>query len=168
MTGRIILAALKLASSIAAQSSDPENSLPRRAANIDFASDLTLLKGAADRGLSWLAAQQQGNGSWLGHVGHKQSHSYRIITWSDSQGRKGDGHLGITALAGLAFLAGGHLPDRGKYGKVVRSQRLRAVGELSLGVSHNLNNILTGVLGPAGLIQCRPMTAAFFTRSARR
>ena len=37
--------------------------------------------------------------------------------------------------------------------EVVRSQRLRAVGELSLGVSHNLNNILTGVLGPAGLIQ---------------
>ena len=37
--------------------------------------------------------------------------------------------------------------------EVIRSQRLRAVGELSLGVSHNLNNILTGVLGPAGLIQ---------------
>jgi signal transduction histidine kinase len=37
--------------------------------------------------------------------------------------------------------------------EVVRAQRLRAVGELSLGVSHNLNNILMGVLGPAGLIQ---------------
>ncbi len=110
-----------LAPSIAAQSSDLENSLPRRAANIDFASDLTLLKASADRGLSWLAAQQQDNGSWPGHVGHKQSHSYRVIIWSDSQGRKGDGHLGVTSLAGLAFLAGGHLPDRGKYGEVVRS-----------------------------------------------
>ena len=110
-----------LAPSIAAQSSDLENSLPRRAANIDFASDLTLLKASADRGLSWLAAQQQDNGSWPGHVGHKQSHSYRVIIWSDSQGRKGDGHLGVTSLAGLAFLAGGHLPDRGKYGDVVRS-----------------------------------------------
>ena len=33
--------------------------------------------------------------------------------------------------------------------EVVRTQRLRAAGELSLGVSHNLNNILTGILGPA-------------------
>lgn len=59
-------------------------------------------------------------------------------------------------------------PEGAPDAEVVRSQRLRAVGELSLGVSHNLNNILTGVLGPAGLIQYRPMTAAFFTRSARR
>ena len=36
--------------------------------------------------------------------------------------------------------------------EMVRSERLRAVGELSLGISHNLNNILTGVTGPAGLI----------------
>ena len=34
----------------------------------------------------------------------------------------------------------------------VRAQRLRAAGELSLGVSHNLNNILTGILGPAHLL----------------
>ncbi len=33
--------------------------------------------------------------------------------------------------------------------EIVRTQRLRAAGELSLGVSHNLNNILTGILGPA-------------------
>ena len=33
--------------------------------------------------------------------------------------------------------------------EMVRAQRLRAAGELSLGVSHNLNNILTGILGPA-------------------
>ena len=38
-------------------------------------------------------------------------------------------------------------------GELIRSQRLRAVGELSAGVSHNLNNILTGVLGPAQMIQ---------------
>ncbi len=31
----------------------------------------------------------------------------------------------------------------------VRTQRFRAAGELSLGVSHNLNNILTGIIGPA-------------------
>ncbi len=37
--------------------------------------------------------------------------------------------------------------------EVVRAQRLRAVGELSLGISHNLNNILTSVLGPTELIK---------------
>ena len=37
--------------------------------------------------------------------------------------------------------------------ELVRSQRLRAVGELAAGVSHNLNNILTGVLGPARMLQ---------------
>ena len=37
--------------------------------------------------------------------------------------------------------------------ELVRSQRLRAVGELAAGVSHNLNNILTGVLGPAMMLK---------------
>lgn len=35
----------------------------------------------------------------------------------------------------------------------VQTQRLRAVGELSAGICHNLNNILTGVLAPAELLQ---------------
>ena len=37
--------------------------------------------------------------------------------------------------------------------ELVKTQRLAAAGELSLGVSHNLNNILTGVLAPAHLLQ---------------
>jgi signal transduction histidine kinase/DNA-binding response OmpR family regulator len=36
---------------------------------------------------------------------------------------------------------------------VVRLERLGALGEMSAGVSHNLNNILTGVLGPSELIK---------------
>ena len=39
--------------------------------------------------------------------------------------------------------------------ELVRTQRLRAVGELSAGISHNLNNILTSVLGPAQLLERR-------------
>ncbi len=35
----------------------------------------------------------------------------------------------------------------------IRLQRLQAVGELSAGVSHNLNNILVGVLTPAELLK---------------
>ena len=34
----------------------------------------------------------------------------------------------------------------------IRTQRLRAIGELSAGISHNLNNILTGILAPADIL----------------
>jgi PAS domain S-box-containing protein len=37
--------------------------------------------------------------------------------------------------------------------ELIRLERLRAVGELSAGVSHNLNNILTGVILPAQMIK---------------
>ena len=37
--------------------------------------------------------------------------------------------------------------------EVVRLERLKALGELSAGVSHNLNNMLTGILGPAELLK---------------
>ena len=37
--------------------------------------------------------------------------------------------------------------------ELVRLERLRALGEMAAGVSHNLNNILTGVLGPAQILQ---------------
>jgi len=35
-------------------------------------------------------------------------------------GGSGDGHVGITALAGVAFMAAGNLPGRGKYGENVQ------------------------------------------------
>ena len=37
--------------------------------------------------------------------------------------------------------------------ELVRTERLRAVGELSAGVSHNLNNMLVSILGPAQLLR---------------
>lgn len=33
------------------------------------------------------------------------------------------------------------------------TQRLRALGEMAAGISHNLNNLLTGILGPAQMLQ---------------
>lgn len=39
----------------------------------------------------------------------------------------------------------------------IQTQRLRAAGELSAGICHNLNNILTGVLGPAQLLKMREL-----------
>jgi hypothetical protein len=56
---------------------------------------------AIDRGLAWLARAQDSNGSFGGGSPILQ------------------GNVAITALAGMAFLAGGHQPDRGQYGSQV-------------------------------------------------
>ncbi len=55
---------------------------------------------AIDQGLDYLAKTQAANGSW-------------------GSGNEFRGNVAITSLGGLAFLAGGHQPGRGKYGKVV-------------------------------------------------
>lgn len=67
---------------------------------------------AVDRGLAWLAANQSDEGSWVAKIGYKLNNDYNF-TSTDR------GHLGVTSLACMAFLAGGNLPGRGKYGPVV-------------------------------------------------
>lgn len=52
------------------------------------------------KGLAWLASKQQPDGSF----------------WSRQQYRR---EVAITALAGMAFLADGHHPNRGRYGREV-------------------------------------------------
>lgn len=78
---------------------------------------------AAERGLVWLREHQLQSGAWVGYVGHKMQDDYEILGTGllpEQQRRKGEGHLGVTALCGMAFLAGGHLPDRGEHGEAVR------------------------------------------------
>ena len=78
---------------------------------------------AAERGLAWLKARQLSSGAWTGFVGHKQNDHYSILDQSilpEGQRKGGEGHLGVTAICGMAFLAGGNLPDRGQYKDVVR------------------------------------------------
>lgn len=58
------------------------------------------MNAAVERGLAFLASRQQADGS----IGKQDSYGARS---------------GITALAGIAFLAGGNLPGRGKYGQNV-------------------------------------------------
>jgi hypothetical protein len=76
---------------------------------------------AVDGALAWLAANQNrkgdAKGSWNAKVGFKINDAYRL----DPQAQEPDGlpHLGVTALAGMAFLSGGHLPGQGRYGEVL-------------------------------------------------
>jgi hypothetical protein len=73
---------------------------------------------AAQRGLAWLAKQQTPAGAWTGLVGHKMQNDYELLATGmlpEEQRRTGHGHVGVTALCGMAFLAGGNLPDRGPH-----------------------------------------------------
>ena len=71
---------------------------------------------AVTRGLAWLAAHQNEDGSWPGRIGYKLNYDY---DYDADAWDSGVGHVGVTALACIAYLAGGHLPGRGKYGDVV-------------------------------------------------
>ncbi|MHC4731661.1 MAG: hypothetical protein ACYS6Z_13880, partial [Planctomycetota bacterium] len=77
---------------------------------------------AVEGALRWLAAQQNrgrgdANGSWSAKVGFKINDGYRLQP--QTQPQEGLPHLGVTALAGMAFLSGGHLPGQGPYGDVM-------------------------------------------------
>ena len=73
---------------------------------------------AVERGLAWLAANPDTTGpergAWIAKIGYKLNTNYQH-TAADK------GHVGVTAAAGMAFLAGGHLPGRGEYGKNVEA-----------------------------------------------
>lgn len=75
---------------------------------------------AADRALDWLEREQRPAGYWSADVGHKQMDGYIVLRSGAGNDARGEGHIGVTALAGMAFLAGGHVPDRGPRGATVR------------------------------------------------
>ena len=83
-------------------------------------------KAAAEGALAWLDSRQnkkEGDpacGSWNAWVGFKINDSYRHQPPRPRQGPNGMPHLGVTALAGMAFLSGGHLPGQGRYGDTVQ------------------------------------------------
>lgn len=85
----------------------------RAAPSDDVGSEVTpRVVAAVQRGLEFLASRQQRDGSWIGSVGFKLNQDYRVQEHDVP-------HVGVTALCGMAFLAGGHLPDRGVYGPVL-------------------------------------------------
>jgi hypothetical protein len=83
--------------------------LPRDDANDEITPRLV---SAVERGLACLAQRQQRDGSWIGDIGFKLNQEYCVQEQRVP-------HVGVTALCGMAFLAGGHLPDRGEYGEVL-------------------------------------------------
>ncbi|MEZ6195701.1 MAG: prenyltransferase/squalene oxidase repeat-containing protein [Planctomycetota bacterium] len=71
------------------------------------------VQSAIDRGLAYLAlTQDRATGGWRQDVGYKFNDRYEVTVANRP-------HVGVTALALMAFIAGGHLPGRGKYGDVV-------------------------------------------------
>lgn len=68
--------------------------------------------------LRWLAARQRPDGAWNAYIGFKINDEYQHEPAGQPEG--GLPHIGVTALAGMAFLSGGHLPGSGPYGKVVQ------------------------------------------------
>ena len=84
----------------------------RRGTNNELLLDIEL-REAANRGLQFLAAQQHRDGYWPQLIGFKLNSDYETL---DDRPLP---HVGVTALALMSFLAGGHLPDRGEYGTVL-------------------------------------------------
>jgi hypothetical protein len=68
---------------------------------------------AADRALKWLADHQEESGAWRCDVGYKLNEGYQVEFVNEP-------NVGVTALAGTAFLASGSLPGRGPYGENVQ------------------------------------------------
>ncbi len=62
-------------------------------------------QAAVEKGLAYLARAQMKNGAFGGEGGF---------------GGGPGGHVGVTALAGIAFMGAGNLPNRGKYGENVK------------------------------------------------
>ncbi|MEE9391639.1 MAG: prenyltransferase [Planctomycetota bacterium] len=71
------------------------------------------IEDAISRGLAFLArTQNKTTGGWVQDVGFKFNDQYEVMVANQD-------HVGVSALALMAFLAGGHLPGRGRYGDVV-------------------------------------------------
>ena len=92
---------------------------PQNAPGGDHSPELWEVNESSQRavklGLEYLARTQNPDGSWYCGVGFKLMESYELITPMRDQMLNGGGHVGVSALAGMAFLAGGNLPGQGRY-----------------------------------------------------
>lgn len=106
--GKFIAAWIVFSLAGAAQESDPPS--PEELKN-----ERRIAAGrAVERGLDWLTRQQLPCGAWAGDVGHKREDDYLLFDDARLQKLEDRGHVGVSALAGLAFLAAGNEPGRGR------------------------------------------------------
>ncbi len=106
-TAKLLVGTIALACGLAA----PAQDRPARApgvTNREFTEEVRL---RCDKGLAWLASQQQLNGAWRCKIAYKLYETY--------EGEDGD-DVGVTAIACMAFVGAGNAPGRGKYGRVVQ------------------------------------------------
>lgn len=104
---------LACAALIGASSESPAQETKRRAIVTSGEEWITPeVRRAAERALDWLAEQQHQDGYWAQDVGFKLNTDYSVVE-TDAP------HVGVTALALISFLAGGHLPGRGEHGLVL-------------------------------------------------
>ncbi len=108
-TSRLVLAGFVLAGSLlaGAQETQPAGPWPGVYTR-DFDSEV---RRSCDKGLAWLAAQQQPSGAWKCRIAYKLYETY--------EGEDGD-DVGVTAIACMAFVGAGNTPGRGRYGRVVQ------------------------------------------------
>jgi hypothetical protein len=130
MTGfsrrRFLLASAGLALANPSRAADPE-SLPDGSAAKDMITPDA--QRAIDRGLAYLGRSQGEDGSW----GDRPMYT---------------GNVAIVGLAGLAFLAGGHQPGRGPYGKNVTRALQYVLGKEQVSPHGFLHNQFGSQHGP--------------------
>lgn len=78
--------------------------------NIDEDSKVKI-EDIVEKGLQYLKKMQNKNGSWSEKIGTK--------IMEEVVGEKAE-NVGITCIAGIAFLAGGYIPKKGKYSSVLK------------------------------------------------
>jgi hypothetical protein len=101
----VSLAALAgLAAPSAARAQDGE--IERSGNEIDARTEKSIKKG-----LEFLARRQDPNGAYVDGIGRKVNNTYLATVGP---------HVGVTALAGMAFLSNGSTPGRGPYGRQVQ------------------------------------------------
>jgi hypothetical protein len=83
----------------------------RAAQDEPAAADLdTPARLAADLAIEWLVSVQRPSGAWLGDVGFELRGTFEVTTSTEQEEAEDGGHLGVSALAGLAILEGRDAP----------------------------------------------------------
>jgi len=78
---------------------------------VEFTAITKEMDVSINKSLRWLAGQQRADGYYSCGIGNRVGYGYDAHFYG--------AHVGVTAIAGMAFLANGHVPGVGPYGKVM-------------------------------------------------